>query len=192
MAQTIDNSVEGRLAELEAAVRSIRATNLTDLASAVDASGRYVPLRDLAFGQVAARAAGQLTMRTNAAAWNDNAPTLDVFVNGGRLRLDLAARLVVTGINLRVGMSYRVTGPTDEPSAAGPLVTAPDESRALLLKSNGTLSGSEQAAGVPDLVENLVRGWYRVTASYQLLGEQNTPEDTFAVAVGRRLFATPL
>lgn len=192
MAQLVDTSLEGRLRDLEAAVRSLRATNLTDLATVVDASGATVPLSALAFGQVAARDAGQLTLTANAASWIAGTPALDVFVTGGRLRVDVAARLLVGGSNLRMAMSYSVTGPTDIPSTTGAPVQAADETRALAIKSTGNAVSVEIAGGFPDLVENLPRGWYRVTSAYQLYGEVNDPADTFGYAFGRRLFAAPL
>ena len=191
MAQYRDASLEARIAALEATVRSQRASNLTDRAAVVNASGRYVPLSALAFGQVAAVDLGQYTLRENTATWKLGAPALDVYVTGGKLRVDVAARIVTGGFNLRMGMSYRVTGPTTDPSDAGAQVRAPDESRAILLK-NQQGAFAEMAAGFPDLVENLNPGWYRVQGAYQLLGEQNTPDDTYGAAFNRRLFATPL
>jgi hypothetical protein len=191
MAQVRDTSLEARIASLEAVVRSQRSSNLTDRAAVVNASGRYVPLSALAFGQVAAVDLTQFTLTANEAAWKLGAPALDVYVTGGKLRVDVAARIVTGGFNLRMGMSYRLTGPTAEPSDAGAEVRAPNESRALLLK-NQQGAFAEMAAGFPDLVEGLNPGWYRVQGAYQLLGELNDPADTFGAASNRRLFATPL
>ncbi len=193
MAQTIDNSVEGRLAEVEAALRSLLATNLTDLASVTDASGRLVPLSALAFGQVAVRDLNLVALTTNSTAWVSIGPSLDVRVRGGRLRVDLAARLIVAGFNLRIGASYALRGPaaTAADLATAPLRQAAAESRALLVK-NQQGGFAEAAGGVPDLVEGLPEGWYRVTMHAQLSGEVNTAPDTYGNVSNRRLFATPL
>jgi hypothetical protein len=129
----------------------------------------------------------------NSASWISIDPYVDVLVGGERLRVDIAARLVVSGVNLRIGMSYGVTGPTDQPGGGGAVVQAPNEARALLLKSNGNVAFSEMAAGMPDLVTGITDpGWYRVQAYGQLYGEDNLPGDTTGNLSNRRIFATPM
>lgn len=192
MAQIPEVSLEARIRDLEAFQRSLQAGNLTDLASVVDASGAYVPLSSLAFGQVTARDAGQVQLLVNTATWYVGGPSLDVFVQGGRLRLDVAGWLIVGGLNLRLSMSYRVTGPSAAPNGAGAVVVAPDEERSLMLTSKGNAASYEMASGFPDLVEGLDPGWYRVDAAYQLVGEDNTVADTFGSVINRRIFASPL
>jgi hypothetical protein len=128
---------------------------------------------------------------TNVATWIALTPYVDVYVPAGRMRVDIAARLVVSGVNLRIGMGYRVTGPTEFPGSGGAVLQAPDEARALLLKSNGNVAFSEMAAGMPDLVDVGDPGWYRVQAYGQLYGEVNLPGDTTGNLSNRRVFATP-
>lgn len=194
MGQIAERSLEARIIELEAFARSISAGNITDLASVVDASGAYVPLSSLAFGQITARDTGQVQLLTNVSTWFLGTPQLDVFVQGGRCRVDTAGWLIVGGLNLRLSMSYQVAGPSPSklPDGTGPVVVAPDESRSLMLTSKGNAASYEMASGFPDLVEGLAPGWYRVNAAYQLVGEDNTPADTFGSVINRRIFASPL
>lgn len=181
------------LAELQRQVRDLAIGNPLNKGSVQNAEGRWVPLSDLAFGQVPARANEQISLTSNSATWVIGAPTLDVFVQGGRLRLDVAGWLIVGGLNLRLSMSYRVIGPSpnDRADGAGPVVISPDQSRSLALESKGNAASYQMAAGFPDLVEGLAPGWYRVSAAYQLVGEVNPAGDTFGYVINRRLFATP-
>lgn len=191
-------SLEQRLADLEAGYRALMTGNWTERASVVDAQGRAVRLSALAFGQVVARDNSQLSLGQNTAAWVQGAPVLDVLVTGGRLRVDVAAWLIVGGLNLRMSMSYRVIGPATVDGqgvtqlGTGPTAVAPDTTRALALESKGNAISYQMAAGFPDLVEGLAPGWYRVRGEYQLVGEQQLPEDLFGYAINRRIFATPL
>jgi len=189
-----DRSIEAILDELQAAVRSLQSGSLLNRASVVNADGRYVTLSQLAFGQVVARDSGQVTLTQNVATWFDGAPVLDVFVQGGRLRVDVAGWLIVGGLNLRLSMSYSVTGPSPAGLAdgGGPRVVAPDNVRSLALESKGNAASYQLAAGFPDLVEGLAPGWYRVRGAYQLVGEVNPAPDTFGYVINRRIFATPL
>jgi hypothetical protein len=193
VAQIAETSLEARIANLESQVRSLTASNWTDRASVVNAEGRYVPLSSLAFGQVAARDTGQVSLTANTATWFYGNPSLDVYVQGGRLRLDVAGWLIVGGLNLRLSMSYRVIGPTETAGEASSTVPVDaHESRALMLTSKGNAASYEMAAGFPDLIEGLAPGWYRVQGAYQLVGEANAPADTFGYVINRRIFATPL
>lgn len=117
---TEPSSLEGRLAALESAVRSLMATNWTDRASVVDAAGNAVPLSSLAFGQVAAVWAGVGVVAMDGVAgqtssavttpspgatsttvqpgvWYQPNPgcQVDVLVQGGRLRVDWASLLAL-------------------------------------------------------------------------------------------------
>lgn len=175
-------------------LRDLAIGNPLNRGSVQNADGRWVPLQSVAFGQVVARDPTVFGLATNTPAWILGTPMLDVYVQGGRLRVDVAANLVASGINLRMGMGYRVVGPSPNGVAdgTGPMVQAPDEGRALLLLSTGQAAYVQMAAGFPDLVEGLAPGWYRVQAAYQLSGEDNTPDDTAGNASNRRLFAAPL
>lgn len=194
MALPPERSLEARLADAEATLRSLMTGNWTERASVVDAQGRSVRLSALAFGQVIARNNAQIDLVTNSQAWVYSTPQLDVFVQGGRLRVDVAGWLIVGGLNLRLSMSYRVIGPSPSgnPDGGGAVVVAPAETRALALESKGNAISYQMSAGFPDLVEGLAPGWYRVQAAYQLVGEQNSPEETFGTVINRRIFAQPL
>ncbi len=188
-----DNSLEGRLAELERRLRSLETGNLLERASVVDASGEYVELSSLAFGQASAVEPLTAQFTVNSPAWSYGAPTLDVYVTGGRLRVDLAAHLLAYGVNLRMAMGYRLLGPGDE--EGGDLDTvaqAPADSRALFVISNGETIATQVSSGIADLATGLARGWYRVQCAYQLSGETQPAGQTSGAALNRRLFATPL
>lgn len=180
------------LHELQREVRGLATGNALQQGSVEDAAGRIVPLSSLAFGQVAARDAATLILTTNSPAWIPGAPALDVHVRGGRLRIDLAGRLNVMGVNLWLAMSYGLAGPTSGPGPGGGQVRAPDDDRALIVKNNGAGISTEIAAGFADFAEGLAPGWYRVTAYYRLTGEvQQFPEETWGAATNRRLIASP-
>lgn len=179
------------LADLQRQVRDLAIGNPLNKGAIQDASGRFVPLSQLAFGQVAARDSSQISLTTNSPTWVVTGPQLDVYVQSGRLRLDVAGWLIVGGLNLRLSMSYAVNGPSDRANGAGPQVVGPSELRALALESKGNAISYQMAAGFPDLVEGLAPGWYRVRGAYQLVGEVNYPEDTFGYVINRRIFATP-
>jgi hypothetical protein len=187
-------TLEKWMLDVERQLRDLATGNALNQGAVQKATGEYVPLSGLAFGQVPARDATQLSLTVNTATWQLGTPTLDVFVSGGRLRVDVAGWLIVGGVNLRMAMSYQVNGPSPAGQAdgGGPVVSAPDVSRALAIKSAGNAASYELAAGFPDLVEGLTRGWYRVRGAYQLVGEANAPADTFGYAINRRIFASPL
>lgn len=187
-----ETSLESRIAELESFARSLRAGNWTNRASVVNAEGEWVSLDKLAFGQVAARALPTIQLTINQAAWLPVDPVLDVYVTGGRVRIDQSAFLVVGGVNLEISASYGVTGPTAEPSDGGAVRVAPDTEHALIINNTQGISNI-MAAGFADLVEELPVGWYRVRTYVRLVGEvQATPGETFGSVTNRRLFATPL
>lgn len=186
-------SLAAEIERLQRTVRDLATGNPLNRGSVQDASGAWVPMSSLAFGQVVARDAGQFTTTVNQQAWLPGTPQLDVFVQGGRLRVDVAGWLIVGGLNLRLSMSYQVIGPSPNGVAdgAGPIRQQPSETRALAIESKGNAISYQVAAGFPDLVEGLEPGWYRIRGAYQLVGEQNFPDDTFGYVINRRIFATP-
>lgn len=193
MAQTVDNSLEQRIADLESAVRSLRATNLTDLASVVDASGNPVPLSGLAFGQVAAIWAGVGVVHIDAApsftadgktaspvptatptpgAWYQPSPglQLDVLVRGGRLRIDWAALLAMVGGNGNAYgvMSYSLDYLGDVNTHGTVPLSRPvplDYYRAIQIRDNAA-QGATVQSGNWYMHTGLTPGWYRVRAGW--------------------------
>jgi hypothetical protein len=214
MAQTVDNTLEERIRQLEAAVRSLRATNLTDRASVVDAAGNAVPLSGLAFGQVSALWAGIGVMNVSGvlgqartaltqAHWTvtDN-PAVTVLIRGGRLRVDWSAMLALNGGNPSANFnaywlySYRVTytGPEGAPGTVSTVIVNPDYYRSLLVRDmTATGTGAYLQAGNWAMHTDLTPGWYRVQAAW-ILGYANaasgSPPQGFAD--NPRIAATPL
>jgi hypothetical protein len=215
VAQQADNSLEARFAALEAQVRSLRATNLTDLASVVDASGHPVPLSSLAFGQVADIWAGVGVMNvsgvlnqasganTDPAAWTyTDRPTVTVLVRGGRLRVDWSALIALNGGNPSTSFaaswaySYRVTytGPQDSPGSVSTIVAQPDYYRAIMVRDTSpTGTGSYVEMGNWAMHTGLAPGWYAVQAAWRLQfasAASGSPPQAFAD--NPRIAATPL
>jgi hypothetical protein len=196
MAQIAENSLEARFAELEAQVRSLTAGNWTDRASVTNAAGAAVPLSGLAFGQVAATKAGVgavsidgVTNSSGVTPWIYPGPEVEVLVTGGRLRVDWASLLALSGIaGNRMVMSYRVMylGPQDQRGSVANVVVAPDYYRALIVSNGGNVA----ASGTFAFHEGLAPGWYRVTGAFQMYygAQSGTPQGS---ADNPRLGATP-
>lgn len=186
-----DTSTEGLLRDLIAQVRALR-TNLLEAASVQKVTGEYVTMAALAFG-IAAAVGPDVSRNTNSLSWIAGDPQVDVLVTGGALRVDVAAQIVVGGLNLQMAMGYRLLGPG--PSAGGDLsdygVRPADVSRAVYMVSKGNAAAYEMSAGRPDLVTGLAPGWYRVQSMYRLAGETNTAGDTFGSALAPTIFAQP-
>lgn len=210
---TAPSTLEGRIAQLEAQVRSLMATNWTDRASVVDASGAAVPLSNLAFGQVADIWSGVGVMNvlgvlntaagpyTNPASWTYTNPTVTVLVRGGRLRVDWSALVALNGGNPQSPFSafwvysYRViyTGPEGAPNTVNTTAINPDYYRGILLRdTSATGTGVYSECGNWAMHTGLAPGWYRVQAAW-LLGfnsvSSGSPPQGFAD--NPRIAATP-
>jgi hypothetical protein len=200
------NSLEQRFADLEQAVRSLRATNLTDRASIVDASGSAVALSALAFGQVIGVnptvGAVSITGVPNAASpswgipsnWSYVDPTVDVYVRGGRLRVDWAALLAMNsgpGMGPQLVMSYRVTfrGALND-GTVNTVVVQPDYYRCISILDNAGVARID-SMGSFYLHTGLAVGWHRIQAAFFLLYNATTGTPR-ASADYPRIGATPL
>lgn len=195
MAGVVDQSLEAKFLELEAAVRAMRARNPLDDAAVVSPStGAYVAMSSLAFGQVADSDASLLEVITpsgiGGSAWIAGNPAVNVYVTGGRLRVDVAAALVASGNKLSMFMSYALFGPSTVAAApSAPQLVAPAYSRAVEVQHNSTGMDHRMAAGTFGLHTGLVTGWYRVV-SYYATAYSNTT-NPYGSAENRRLAATP-
>jgi hypothetical protein len=180
--------LEDRIRELEAAVRSLMATNWTDRASVVDAAGNAVPLSALAFGQVAANTNAQVTVQGVIGGYGqvtstDHTPQVVVYVSGGRLRVDVAGQLYsaldasasTAGYNAAV-MTPWCRGPYPNAAAAtaGLLptgVTTRSSNNPVLLEVDKNGTGTQTGAlgaGNFSLFTNLPPGFYLVGVDYML------------------------
>lgn len=202
-----DTSLEARFADLERQVRDLRARNPLDLASVVSASGRSVPVSQLAFGVVGWQWADnqigtgvdgfQLNGAANAAGGTGWVvppapfinPTLDVYVSGGNLRVDLAGNLVASGRAAGMAMSYRLVGPslTQADLGTAPVVVNGDSVRAVSVYApvvNGAYAGAQ--VGTFYLEQGLSPGWYRIAGRYALTyGADSTVVPSGQVGVPR-------
>lgn len=208
MAQTVDNSLEGRLADVESAVRSMRATNLTDLASVTNAEGQAVALSALAFGMVTvvSPADDYQEITGPRGVVGDSgfiiaAPSLDVFVTGARLRVDIAATVFARGDHCSYRMSYALTylGPAGAKGTVSVRVKDPDPVNAVSVQDQSTTptNGSVNAAGAVFSAGTFglhtvpQPGWYRVDAAYNLSYNATYGLPPFGNSENRRIAATP-
>lgn len=202
------NTMEARVAELENQVRALRAGNLTDLASVVNASGQQVPLSSLAFGQVIGTNAVTSAFSGSTVAnqidpgygdpthWTYTAPVVDAYVNGGSLRVDWGALLAING-NPANGpapvlvMSYRVwyRGLVNDGSVNNPVIN-PDWYRSILLYSSNA-GAVEAAMGTFYRHSGLTPGWYRAQPAYYL-GYASSATTVPASSDYPRIALTPL
>lgn len=156
MAQTADNSLEGRVAALEQWQRAQQ-----NVAAVVGSS-------------VAATNPAQLEIDGHNAVsellpWNYAGPSVDLYVPGGRLTVMLAAALSVNGINTTAYMGYEVRGPvTDQSLLPGAQLVGPTLEKSLSLEDHGSAQGTQGSISTFDLVTGLAVGWYRVNAAYTL------------------------
>lgn len=191
MAQIAETSLEARIAALEAQARSLAASNWTDRASVTNASGRFVPLSSLAFGQVVAEMPpvvelwGVANAGPGGVGWIAGDPTLDVYVSGGGLRVDVGAALTASGNKCSMFMSYAVID-----LSVGQTLVAPDYARSIEVQHNAQGMDQRAAMGTFGFDLQLVQGWYRVQARYALSysGWTSTP---YGSAERRRIAATP-
>lgn len=208
MAQTVDNSLETRLLAAEAGLRSLRATNLTDLASVVDASGRTVALSDMAFGQVIAEDAATIDVVGPDAGAGIGTGWLrlddlfvDVLVGSGRLRVDVSAYLIVdipynaTTIGTSSGgFGYAILGPTSEVAALpdAPVIRTPGPGEFVGTSTTSRVGYATITAANWGAQTGLADGWYRVEARYSKNYTASVAGDLTTVRVaGRRIAAQP-
>lgn len=178
MAQTADNSLEGRIADLETAVRSLVAT------AAV--GGTSIAAVDL----TEADASGRANV-SELAAWNYAGPFVDLRVTGGRIMVDLAAHIECSGANTSIYMGYEVRGPVADQASlvTAPQLIGPDVSRSLSLEDHASAMGTQGSISTFDLVPNLANGWYRVRAAYTV-GYTSQTSIPNGLATNRRIAVT--
>lgn len=191
-------SLTSWLQRLDKDVRNLVTGNPLNKGSVQNAEGQWVALSSLAFGQVINTKAGvgavSMTGTIGSAGaspfWITPGPNVEVLVQGGKLRVDWASLLAVSGWDTTMVMSYGVyyMGP---PEAKGPVqyaVVDPDYYRALIFKADGGVTASGSFA----LHSGLQPGWYRVAAAYYMAwSDRNTTEAPAASADNPRIGATP-
>ncbi len=193
-----DTSMAARLAEIERQMADLRQTGsrIYD-----PATGAFVPLSSLAFGQVMALEAGVgAESRTGPAGSAGSTPftagtpgpQVDVLVRGGRLRVDWASLLAAAGNTTTMVYSYSVTyiGPPDAPNTASTQVVAPDYYRAVTVRDNQNI-GAVASFGSFAFHTGLTPGWYRVRGMYQLVYGSTPGAGPAGSADNPRLGATP-
>lgn len=196
MAQAPAASLEHRIEQLEAGLRSLLAGNLTDRASVVNAAGRAVPLSSLAFGLVSATDLGYTELNGGNPApapggvgWIYGNPTLDVLVNGGALLVFTAGQLHAQGNKCGMYQSYRLLGPTATAGAAAAEAVSPAYDRAVEVFDPGYAQGTDVGAGTFGSHTGLAAGWYRVQSAYAISFSGGM--FTYGSAINRRIAALP-
>lgn len=194
--------LEGRIADLEKAMRSLMATNWTDRASVVNAAGRAVPLSAVAFGQVIVedpRASVSINgaLNSTGGGWTDQGgPYLDVYVSGGSLRVDVGAEIVAFGMSPFAAMSYQLRGPGAQQAdaASAPLIADANIRRCVALGDSGATAAVNKTAASSGfgLHTGLTAGWYRVSAVYTLSYASSSTVQSTGTFYGSTLAATPL
>lgn len=177
MAQQQDNSLEARIAALEAAARSQAATEAVGGTS------------------VAARVAGGVTLTGVASAagtvaWTYGGPSVDLLVTGGRLLVQVAASLEVYGNKCVLYAGYRVSGPAASADLLpGPVAAAPSYEASAQLQDDGVGMNQLGAFATFDVVTGLAVGWYRVEEAYAL-AYSGTTGAPYGIATYRRIAVT--
>lgn len=170
MAQTADQTLEQRIADLESALRAVRTANPFGMVGWTWTDEQIDNGDDNKVMSGVFNASGG----TGWLPATGIQPQVDVLVNSGRLRVDLSASLFVQGRSAYTSLSYALIGPSVD--AAGldvaPELMAGDGMRAVSIASpniNGAVMNASMATFV--LEEALVAepGWYRVAARYNLV-----------------------
>lgn len=207
------NNLEQRLADLEQQVRALRAGNLTQLASVVDASGNTVSLANLAFGQVVDVWNGVGIIQQSqqpgvtvgpassapASAWTyPGHPLVEVLVLSGRLRVDWSAMMACIAGTASSATSWSYSYAVDFIGAQGARgsvtqrVIDPSYYRAIVARDQ-PVAGTYNEVGNWAFHTGLTPGWYRVQGAW-ILAYNSTPS-TSTMSSGfcdyPRLSATP-
>jgi hypothetical protein len=182
VAQTADNSLEGRIRDLEDSVRALTATAAVGGTTVADSNAAAVTLTGVA-GAV------------GGVEWQ-YALQADLMVTGGRLLVNTAASFEVYGNKCSLYVGYRILGPAPVDSVSGvPDWTAPAVARApsyeksAQLQDDGVGMNQLGAFGTFDLVTGLAIGWYRVQQAYAL-SYSGTTGAPYGIATARRLAVT--
>jgi hypothetical protein len=187
VAQTADNSLEQRIADLESSVRALQAVAAVGGTSVAASNAAALTLTGVA------STVGGVDWAVNIAA----GPTVDLYVQGGRLRIDVAASFEVYGNKCSLFAGYRILGPaplvdptTNVPDFTGAAVAvAPSYEKAAQLQDDGVGMNQLGAFGTFDVVTGLTVGWYRVSEVYAL-GYSATSGAPYGIASARRLTVT--
>jgi hypothetical protein len=122
---------------------------------------------------------------------------VELYVQGGRLRVDVAASFEVYGNKCSLFAGYRILGPalTVDPASGvadftGAAVrVAPSYEKAAQLQDDGVGMNQLGAFGTFDVITGLAVGWYRVVEVYAL-SYGGTTGAPYGIASSRRLTAT--
>jgi hypothetical protein len=177
MAQTLDDTLEARLGELETGLRALRTANPFGQITAVDLALVELWGTPSTVGSV---------------GWVSGTPLVSLYVASGRLRVDVAASQVASGNKCSVYTSYAVLGPaaTAALSLTAAQVVAPAYDRSYEVQHSGTGQDARGAASTFGLHTGLAPGWYTVAARYALT-YSSTAVAPYGGITNRRLSAMP-
>jgi hypothetical protein len=199
---TVD-SLAAEIQRMQRQIRDLAVGNPLNRGAVQNASGLYVPLSSLAFGQATAVDPARLEMGTTSTGpgflgWYSGGPYVNVLVMGGKLRVDLAAALTAQGNKCSTFVSYALLGPgpTDVPpgpgtwTTRGELLVEPAQDRAIEIQHNGSGMDQRAAMGTFGLHTGLTPGWYTVDLRYAL-AFSGTTGGPYGSVQNRRVAATP-
>jgi hypothetical protein len=185
VAQVADGSLEARIRQLEETVRG--------LAAAAAVGGTTVAVRTAAGVTLTGVASS-----VGSVGWDTTSgPSVDLYVPGGRILVDVAASFEVYGNKCSLYAGYRVLGPapvvdtaTNVPDFTGaPVAVAPSTETSASLQDDGTGMNQLGAFSSFDLVTGLPVGWYRIVECY-FLAYSGTTGAPYGIATARRLAVT--
>jgi hypothetical protein len=187
MAQTVDNSLEGRMLELEAQVRALRTANPFGMVAAeADLTG--VPGGQLSVTKAADDNGTGLSTGFRA---KTEGPRVDVYVAGGRLRVDMSASVNPLLAGTIGAFGHLLLGPAADQASLGAAPTARTANTGAsvrVLVPSGTGSALVTASNY-DIHTGLEPGWYRAEGRY--LATYDAGVNGSAYFWGTRLAATP-
>jgi hypothetical protein len=185
MAQTADNTLEQRIADLESSVRALVAVAAVGGTSLAAADPAAVTLTGVASS-------------VGSVDWNTTAgPVVDLYVQGGRVEVKVAASFEVYGNKCSLFAGYRILGPAPlvDPATgipdftAAPVRVAPSYEKSASLQDDGVGMNQLGAFGTFDMATGLTVGWYRVSEVYALT-YSGTTGAPYGIASARRLTVT--
>ena len=197
------SSLTAEIEKIQRQLRDLAVGNPLNRGAVQNASGAYVPLTSLAFGQASKADPTRIEMGTTSTApgqlgWYSGGPFVNVLVMGGKLRVDVAAALTARGNKCSTFVSYAILGPGDPTIPPGPstwtsrgeALVDPAFDRALEVQHSGAGMDQRAAFGTFGLHEGLAAGWYTVDLRYALVFS-GTPDGPYGSVQNRRVAATP-
>lgn len=189
-------SLTRMLMEIQREQRDTATGNPLNRGSVRNAAGQWVSISSLAFGSVGATDLSLVSFNVPAnggvggQGWSGWGPQVEVYVTGGKLRVDVAAALTASGNKFSMYMGYAIYGPSAAQGGAKALAVAAAYDRSIEVQHNSTGMDHRAAMGTFGLHTGLAAGWYLVQAQYAC-SYSNFTTAQYGDAANRRLLVTP-